>query len=289
MPFGGLLTAGILGFGASITGSEISANAAHSAAAQQQQATRNALDFQKQVYNTQLSNAKPYLNAGTDALSTLESALPSLTQGFDPAKAGLPGKFSYTANDFHQDPGFVFALQQGQQAIDRSAAARGGDVSGGTLKSLAAYTTGMADQNYGAAYSRALGTYQQNYSNAFNTFQSNQSNTFNRLGSLVNTGLSANGQAAGAGANFANAAGNYAIDAGNAGAAGTVGAANAYNSGISGAVGSVTNGILLNQQLQLEKQRLLQQNGAGNGSSYVNQAQPIPQAPAWDDSLGVSA
>jgi hypothetical protein len=175
--------------------------------------------------------------------------MPALTAGFDPTKAGIPSTFSYSADDFHQDPGYAFAVSEGQKAIERSAAARGGDVSGGTLKALDAYTTGMADQDYGQAYSRALGTYQQNFSNAYNDFETGQANEFNRLGSLVNIGQTANNQVAGAGANFANNAGNYAIGAGNAGAAGTVGAANAITSGISGVSGAATNTALLNQLL----------------------------------------
>ncbi len=244
-----------------IASAAIGSSASGKAASEQEQASSNALDFQKQTLATNEANAAPYQAAGTSALSTLNADLPALTQGFDPTKAGLPSQFSYNAGTFQQDPGYQFALQQGQQAIQRSAAAKGGEVSGGSLKDLAAYTTGMAAQDYGNAYQRAQGTYQQNYSDAFNTYNSNQANTFNRLNSVVNTGLGANAAVAGTSENFANNASQIAIGAGNAAAAGTVGTANAINSGISGVSGAATNSLLLNQ--------LLGGSANGSGSGYV--------------------
>jgi hypothetical protein len=248
-----------------ITSAAIGANAAGNAASEQEQASQNALQFQQQTLATNEANAKPYQAAGTEALSTLESDLPNLTQGFSPTAAGLPSTFSYNAGDFTADPGYAFAVQQGNKAIENSAAARGGDVSGGALKSLDSYDVGMADQDYGNAYNRALGTYQQNYSNAENTFYNNENNAFSKLGSVVNTGLGANATVAGTSENFANNASNIAIGEGNAAAAGTVGTANAINTGITGATSTTANSILLNQLL----------NGSapavGNNSSYTNQ------------------
>lgn len=50
---------------------------------------------------------------------------------------------------FEQDPGYQFRLQQGEQAINRSAAARGGRLGGDTLKALNDYAQGQASQEYG--------------------------------------------------------------------------------------------------------------------------------------------
>lgn len=54
------------------------------------------------------------------------------------------------------DPGYQFALQQGQDAIQRSAAAKGTLLTGGTLKDLAGYTAGAAAQDYGNIFNRQL-------------------------------------------------------------------------------------------------------------------------------------
>lgn len=281
----------VIAAGAAIGSAEIASHASGSAAKTQAQAASNALDFQKLVYGTQQQQIAPYLSAGTTGLNALTTAMPSLTTGFDPTKAGIPATFdptqggvpatfSYGPAQFQVDPGYQFALEQGQQAIQRSAAARGGLVSGGTLKDLSAYTTGEASQQYGAAYSRAQQTYQQNYANAlaryqqnysnlFNTFETNQQNQFSRLNTLANMGLSATGMSTAAGQNYANQAGTYTIGAGNALAAGQVGSANAWTSGLGGVASAAQSGYQAyqNQQYQKALLALLSQYGGGGASS----------------------
>lgn len=88
------------------------------------------------------------------------------------------------------DPGFQFALEKGQQAIERSAAAKGTLLTGGTQRDLADYTTGMALQGYGDAWNRS----RNQYLDAYNVFQGNQGALYNRLAGLVPTGLQAAGQ-----------------------------------------------------------------------------------------------
>jgi hypothetical protein len=208
-----------------------------------------AQNYATNAWNTQQQNLQPYQWAGNGALAWLNGEMPQLTQGFDPTQAGLPSQapgfnapapFSYTASDFTQDPGYQFALQQGQQAIQNQAAATGQSLSPATEKALASYTTGMADQDYGNAYNRAQGTYQQNYqdalssyganqanfqqnySDAFNTFNSNENNAYNRLMGMSQMGQSASNtlnQEAGA---YGNQMGQYAMDSGNDAAAATL-------------------------------------------------------------------
>ena len=54
-------------------------------------------------------------------------------------------------------PGFKFRLDQGIQALDRSAASKGTLLSGGHLKELAGYASGLASQEYGAEWDRTMG------------------------------------------------------------------------------------------------------------------------------------
>jgi hypothetical protein len=61
------------------------------------------------------------------------------------------------------DPGYQFRLQQGQKALERSAAARGALNTGGTLANTMDYSQGLASQEYQNAYNRALGEYQMGY------------------------------------------------------------------------------------------------------------------------------
>lgn len=73
------------------------------------------------------------------------------------------------------DPGFNFALQQGTDAIQRSAAARGTLLTGGTLKDLMGYGVGLGQQAYGDVFNRMLGLGQFG-SNIYNSQVANQQN-----------------------------------------------------------------------------------------------------------------
>lgn len=53
-------------------------------------------------------------------------------------------------------PGYQFALSQGQQALERSAAAKGGFRSGGLLTDLVKYGQGMASQQYDKEVARLM-------------------------------------------------------------------------------------------------------------------------------------
>jgi len=61
-------------------------------------------------------------------------------------------------------PGYQFAMDEGTRAVDRSAAARGMDQSGRTLKDLTRFATGTADQTYGNQLQRLMGLNQQGFS-----------------------------------------------------------------------------------------------------------------------------
>lgn len=54
------------------------------------------------------------------------------------------------------NPGMAFSMQQGQLAMERSAASRGGVINSGASKDISGYITGVASQNYNAAAGLAL-------------------------------------------------------------------------------------------------------------------------------------
>lgn len=126
-----------------------------------------------------------------------------------------------TLSDLQMDPSYQFRLNQNLGAIENSAAARGMQLSGSTLKDLSRFSQDYASQEFGNAYGRYMGQ---------------QSNQFNRLASLAGIGQTAS-QATGATAanalgNAGNQIGQNIIGAGNAQAAGQVGAANAIGSSL---------------------------------------------------------
>lgn len=141
----------------------------------------------------------------------------------------------FSTADFQVDPGYAFRQAQGEQAIERMAAARGGLNSGRAAKDLASYNSGLASQEYQNAYGR----YNNDYLTGFNAFNTNQNNIYNRLMGVTGVGQSSASALAGVGNNYANQVSNNTLQAGNAAAAGIVGQQNAINSGI----GSVTNAL----------------------------------------------
>lgn len=195
---------------AGITGAVINSNAVGGAAQTQANATNNATALQSQMYAQQQADAAPYRQAGVSALSQMQD--PSFQQTFN-------------ASDMEQnDPGYAFRLQQGQQALERSAAASGGLQSGGTLKGIANYA-----QNYAS----------NEYNNAFNQFQSSQNQRFNQLASIAGLGQTANGQVGQAGQAAANNIGT--LGTANANAQGS--AAIAQGNIASGTLSGLSNGL----------------------------------------------
>ena len=76
-----------------------------------------------------------------------------------------------TPEELAANPSYQFRFGQGQQAIDRSAAARGMLRTGGTLKDLAQYGQNFASQEYESAYDRALREYGLTQQNALDKWK----------------------------------------------------------------------------------------------------------------------
>lgn len=70
-----------------------------------------------------------------------------------------PGKFSYTAADYTQSPGYQFQLDRGLDAIQSSQASRGAMYSGATQKALLKFSQGLAAQDFNQERSAAETTF----------------------------------------------------------------------------------------------------------------------------------
>lgn len=154
--------------------------------------------------------------------------------------------------EMQMDPGYQFRLQEGMDAIQHSAAARGGITTGATLEDLTRYSQGLASTEYGSAYGRS----RDEYESAYRTFQQNQMNQYNRLMGISGMGQQAVGQYGQAGQFAAGTAGNilgqsagqigsaYQTGAG-AEASGIAGAANAWMGGMQGAGASLQDMMMM--------------------------------------------
>jgi hypothetical protein len=123
----------------------------------------------------------------------------------------------FSMADFQQDPGYAFRLSEGQKVLDRSAAARGGLISGGALRAATRYGQDMGSQEY---------------QNAFNRYQTNRSNQLNPLGSLMTLGQNAAANQGASMGTYGTNVGNLTMQAGNAIGAGQMGFANTLAGGL---------------------------------------------------------
>lgn len=207
--------------GGAVVGGYMSSQASKSAAKTQANASREASAVELAMFEQTREDQKPWREAG-------QTALKQLTTG-----TANGGEFNrnFTLSDFNKDPGYQFRMDQGQQAIERSAAARGGVMNGGTLKALSRYGQDYASGEYNNAYSR---------------WNNDQTTRFNRLSTVAGLGQTANNVTAQLGQQTANSIGNNTMSGAAATAAGQVGSANAW----AGAMNNGTSMYMLSKMIK---------------------------------------
>jgi hypothetical protein len=222
--------------GASLAGGLIAASGARSAASTQADAANRTADLQRQTYQEQTQLNAPWREAGLTGQNRL---MELLGLGGNAGAAGY-GKYSqdFSMKDFQQDPGYTFRLSEGQKALDRSAAARGGLISGGALKAATRYGQDMGSQEY---------------QSAFNRYQTNRTNQLQPLGNLMQSGQAATNQQAAQAGQYGQNAGNAIMGAGNATAAGQLGAANTWNNALGTMASTYQNQNNFNRWMQQQQ------------------------------------
>jgi len=242
--------------GGAVVGGYMTSQASKSAANTQAQASDRATAAQQDALNQQLELQKPFTEAGTTAVNQLSA----MTQpGGEATKNFEYAPFNYNQNI---DPGTQFRLQQGLNAMNATAAARGGLISGNALKAGQDYGQAQGSQEYGAAFNRYL----QNYANSQNTFQMNRNNLINPLQYLTSVGQAgASNQAANIGS-FGTAQAANITGGANALAAGQIGSANAYNT----ALGGIGNAAQTAAMLNMYGNRNTSAYGSGSSPEYYS-------------------
>jgi hypothetical protein len=214
MPAGATLGAAALGLG----GAYLSGEAAKKAAGIQAGAAREGQANALTMYNQGRQDLAPYRDAGAGATTTLAQLYGIPTPG-NPN----PQPFGPEATAaFRNSPDYQFAFDEGNRAVQFSAAARGALGSGNTLRDLTTFGQGAATQNF------------QNYAN--------------RLMQLAQMGQGAASQGASQANQFGQFAANQIGNAGQAQASGIVGQSNAWNQGLSSAGNNLMLYNLMNQQ-----------------------------------------
>ena len=175
------------------------------------------------------ANGVPILTGFTSGAPTIDETGLQAAIDAEMARGGIDSQSgdygslmkAFTGDDLQNEPGYQFGLQQGNQALDRKAAAGGGYFSGAALK---------AAQRFGQDYA---GT---KFGEAFNRDTANKTNTFNRLTGLINPGQTAANQVGTMGASYANQVGNNLTSNATAQGAAGIAGANAWQNAINGGV-----------------------------------------------------
>lgn len=180
----------------------IGSKGARDAAGQQIDAGNQARGQTWEQFQQAQQGYNPWVQGGQMAAGDLQKLLAeggALRQGF--------------TFDPNSDPGYQFRLQQGQQALERSAAARGMNLSGAALKGANQYAQGLASQEYNNAYGR---------------WANDQQNLYNRLMGLSQQGLGAQNSVNDWRRWATGQTGDIILGQGQAKAAGTMGSTNAW-------------------------------------------------------------
>jgi hypothetical protein len=208
-------TALLLGAGAGLVGSGMQAKAATEAGEMQSGAARYAADIQKQMFDIQNLQQKPYREAGYGALTRIGELLPGLTAPISREEIlGLPG--------------YQFGIEQGTGAARQMM-----NVGGGGSNVDRAAQKFAIDYTVGTAMPQVLAQRQ---------------NIYNTLAGIAGIGQTAQGQTTNLASNVAGNIGQAAIGGASAIGAGMIGSANALAGGLGGIGNTAMMYSLLNRQ-----------------------------------------
>jgi hypothetical protein len=190
--------------GAVVGSAVIGSRASSKAASAQAGAASEASDLEREMFERNIELNAPFREAGITALNKLTPLATEYTP--------------FGMQQFQQDPGYAFRMSEGMKGLERSAAARGGLLSGATLKGIQRYGQDMASQEY---------------QNAFNRYGIERERRLNPLQSLAGVGQTTSQQLGAAGTQMAGNVGNLMTGGAAARASGYVGGANALTGALS--------------------------------------------------------
>ena len=248
-----ILGAAALGAGASLYG-------ANQASRAQTSAANRAADAQREAMTRQEALQEPFRQTGITAQNRMLTLL-----GLEGGDTSSPdyGKYArdFSMADYEADPGYGFRVKEGMKAIERSAAARGGLLSGATLKGITRFGQDTASAEY---------------LNAFNRYQTNRANQLNPLQSLYGGGQTATNTLTGAYGTGATNMSNAMIAGGNARASGYANMSNAVTGALNTGVNTYMQKPLYDYLGRLNTQNAPAAAPASGGLTY-------PSGPSYEE------
>jgi hypothetical protein len=221
--------------GAVVGSAVIGASASSKAAKTQAAAAGQASDLEREMFERNIELNAPFREAGITALNKLTPLATEYTP--------------FGMQQFQQDPGYAFRMSEGMKGLERSAAARGGLLSGGTLKGIQRFGQDLASQEY---------------QNAFNRYGIERERRLNPLQSLAGVGQTTSQQLGAAGTQMAGNVGNLMTGGAAARASGYVGGANALT-------GALSTGLNYYQGQQMMNALRPNQALSGPSNAQINQ------------------
>lgn len=198
-------------------GAVIGGIASKQSAREQSKAIDRGTASQERIFNRQVELQEPFRQVGVNALPELVEA-----SKYKP----------FTYEDFIVDPGYRFRLQEGLRALDRTAAARGGLLSGAQLRGVTRFGQELASQEFG---------------NAFNRYNIGFQNRLNPLQSLTGMGQTTTNTLANQAGQHGQSLAQNAATMGNIRASGYMNAANALTGALGQGVNYYQNQQMLNR------------------------------------------
>jgi hypothetical protein len=113
--------------------------------------------YRRKTYDEKIAGYDPYKQLGQTAFTDFQDYYKRGGMNFDPNSV-----------DVTKDPGYQFRMDQGQKALENSAMARGGLMSGNAIRGSQDYAQNLASQEYGNAYNRKFNEYSNELANKTN-------------------------------------------------------------------------------------------------------------------------
>tara|TARA_R110001606_G_scaffold386581_2_gene550691 strand:- start:1149 stop:1832 length:684 start_codon:yes stop_codon:yes gene_type:complete len=168
----------VVGYAGAKMSSDAQAKGAKSGAQAEERMSEANLEFQREMEASQREDFAPWTEAGGQALEKLWAGVQS-------------GEFEVGNIDVKKDPGYQFRMDEGIEARDKSASARGRLLSGAQNKAIEEFAQGTASQEYGAAYAREANEKKDKYNMLAGISQQGQASAARQAGAtsqLAQTG-----------------------------------------------------------------------------------------------------
>jgi hypothetical protein len=198
----------------------VSAYGANKASKAQLQGAREGAAAEREMFERQVQLQEPFRQVGVNALPDLVAA-----SQYDP----------FTLAKFQADPGYAFRMKEGLRAVENSAAARGGLLSGNAMRGITRFGQGLASEEF---------------DRAFNRYQAGFASKLNPLQALAGVGQTSSNTLSNAAGQLGSSLSNLAVGAGNARASAYAGTANALASGIGQGLNYYQGNLAAKQQQQ---------------------------------------